>query len=218
VRLPFTTAQFLELFAEYNDAVWPLQAVLLLLGLVAAGAAFRPRPFSRRLVPLSLGLLWAWAGLIWHLTFFRLINPLAGVFGLMYLVQAGLFLQLAVRPGPVSFKATRTARGLAGGVLLVLALVLYPLLARMLGHGYPLTPTFGLPCPTTIFTLGLLLWAEPAVPLRLLPIPLGWAALGMSAALQLGMREDLALGAAGAVALALVVRDRVQQRGIPAQP
>lgn len=206
MRPPFTAGQFLDLFAEYNDAVWPFQALLLVLALIAAVAAFRPRPISRRLVPLILGLLWAWMGAVYQLTFFRSINPVAALFGLLFLLQAVLFLLEAARPGHLSFRATHSARGLAGGLLLVLSIAVYPLLARMAGHVYPATPTFGLPCPTTIFTLGMLLWAEPRPPLRLLLIPLAWTAIGVTASLSLGMYEDLALGAAGLVTLALVIR------------
>jgi hypothetical protein len=34
VALPFTVAHFLEVFAEYNQAVWPAQAALTVLGLI----------------------------------------------------------------------------------------------------------------------------------------------------------------------------------------
>jgi hypothetical protein len=83
--------------------------------------------------------------------------------------------------------------------------VAYPLLGYAAGHRYPATPTFGLPCPTTIFTLGLLLWADRPMPRWLLAVPIAWSALGASAALQLGVPEDLGLVAAGVTSLALAV-------------
>lgn len=46
-----------------------------------------------------------------------------------------------------------------------------PSLGVAIGHTYPAQPTFGLPCPTTIFTFGLLLWVRPPVPWSLLVIP-----------------------------------------------
>lgn len=64
------------------------------------------------------------------------------------------------------------------------------------------------PCPTTIFTFGLLLLTRGPVPLRLLVIPLLWALVGASAALHLGVREDLGLVVTGLVATALLLLAR----------
>jgi Family of unknown function (DUF6064) len=61
------------------------------------------------------------------------------------------------------------------------------------------SPTFGLPCPTTIFTLGMLLWLDKTPPLYLLIIPLLWSLIGTVAALKLGIREDVGLLVSGAL-------------------
>ena len=60
--------------------------------------------------------------------------------------------------------ALGTALAALGG-----ALVAYPVLSAMLGREFPEMPTFGLPCPTTIFTLGLLAflkWSKFGTALR----------------------------------------------------
>jgi hypothetical protein len=88
----------------------------------------------------------------------------------------------------------------AGGALLGYALVVYPLLGWALGHRYPASPTFGLPCPTTIATFGVLIWVRPQPRWWLLIVPLLWAVVGTSAAFSLGIREDLGLLVAGVVA------------------
>ncbi len=103
------------------------------------------------------------------------------------------------------FRFQPTLRGFAGALLLGYGLAAYPLLGYAAGHRYPATPTFGLPCPTTIYTLGLLLWAERPMPRWLLTVPLVWSAIGASAALQLGVLEDLGLVVAGAVSLVLML-------------
>ena len=84
------------------------------------------------------------------------------------------------------------------------ALVVYPAIGYGLGHRYPAMPTFGVPCPTTIFTLGLLLFADRP-PWLVYVVPLLWSAVGSLAALRLGVYEDLALLAGGFVALAFMV-------------
>ena len=94
------------------------------------------------------------------------------------------------------------AAAIIGAALLTYAVVGYPLLGYALGHRYPAAPTFGVPCPTTIFTLGLGVWAGASLPRRLLIAPLAWSIVGTSAAITLGMIEDLGLLAA---AIATVV-------------
>jgi hypothetical protein len=92
-----------------------------------------------------------------------------------------------------------------GAVLIVYALVVYPVLGHLLGHRYPAAPTFGLPCPTTIFTFGVLLWARAPVPRVLVVVPMLWAALGAVAAMQLGVPEDFGLLVAGVTAVPMIL-------------
>ena len=152
-----------------------------------------------RAVAGILGLFWVWMGVVYHWTFFRAINPAATLFGVLFVLEGiALVARGAVRRG-LRFRFRATLQGLAGALLLAYALVAYPLLGYAAGHRYPAMPTFGLPCPTTIFTLGLLLWTEPPVPRLPLLVPLAWSAFGASAALQLGVWEDLGLVVAGLV-------------------
>ncbi|HXV44590.1 MAG TPA: DUF6064 family protein, partial [Anaerolineae bacterium] len=74
---------------------------------------------------------------------------------------------------------------------------------------YPQSPTFGLPCPTTIFTFGLLLWTDHRFPKYLLVIPVIWSLFGLSAAVQLGVLEDIMLLITGLVATTMILyRDK----------
>ena len=62
-------------------------------------------------------------------------------------------------------------------------------------------PAFGVPCPTTIFTAGVLMLATPRS-WRLSIIPVMWSVIGGSAANLLAVRADYALPIAG-IALAV---------------
>jgi hypothetical protein len=73
------------------------------------------------------------------------------------------------------------------------------------GHRYPAFPTFGAPCPTTIFTFGFLCLIELPFGRALLVAPVVWAAIGTVAAISLGVPQDFALPAAAAIALAAKV-------------
>lgn len=193
MELPFTVEQFLDVFRRYNEAVWPAQWILTALGLSAVLFALRGFPRDGRLVSGALAVLWLWMGVVYHLLFFREINPLATVFGAMFLVQAGLFAWLGVWRGRLRFAMRVDVPGVTGAFLVGLALLLYPLASHALGHRFPASPTFGLPCPTTILTFAVLTWAAPRAPRALLIVPVIWALVGTSAALQLGMHEDLSL-------------------------
>ncbi len=93
----------------------------------------------------------------------------------------------------------------AAWILLVYALVLYPLVGRALGHNYPETPTFGLPCPLTIFTFGMLLLTNRRVPRWALAIPAIWALIGSSAVFAFGIYQDLGLLVSAVVAWAFFI-------------
>ncbi len=62
---------------------------------------------------------------------------------------------------------------------------------------YPEIPTFGVPCPTAILTIGVLLAVRGGPPLSLAVIPAAWAFIGGSAALLFGVWTDYMLLVAG---------------------
>ena len=96
-------------------------------------------------------------GIVYHLIFFTEINKAAYLFGAVFILQGILFLIFGVFQNQLSFKFHYGIYGWLGIMLISFALVVYPVLGYIVGHTYPSSPTFGLPCPTTIFTLGLLL-------------------------------------------------------------
>ena len=214
MTLPFGVIDFFAVFARYNVAVWPAPLLLTTVAVVAVGVALRARPWSDRVVAGVLGLLWLWMGVVYHWTFFRAINPAATVFAGSFVLEGGALVVWGAMRHTLRFRARPSVQGLVGALLVVFALGVYPLLGYAAGHRYPATPTFGLPCPTTIYTLGLLLWAER--PSRwLLAVPLAWSVLGASAALQLGVLEDFGLVVAGILAGLLTWRP---QTGVPLFP
>lgn len=203
--LPFTTEQFLRVFESYNSSIWPLQFVLFIVGLLLIALAIWKRGFSDQAIGIGLALLWLWMGVAYHLLHFAAINATAYAFGSVMIVQALLLFHAGVIRPRLSFQPAWNKYGVAGGLLLVYALAIYPALGFLFGHRYPFSPTFGVPCPTTIFTFGMLLWTDRPVPKHLLVIPLLWAVVGSSAAWLLGVWEDLGLLVAGVVAGAMLL-------------
>lgn len=199
IALPFSTREFFEVFGRYNVAVFPAQLFLYgVAALIIANVIERERP---RLVLVLLAVLWLWMGIVYHLVFFALVNPAARVFGIGFVLQAGILMWAARRPAARSGVTPRPFAALAGKILVAYALLGYPLIGYLAGHRYPETPTFGAPCPTTIFTLGVLLWVHRDVPRWVMAIPVIWTIIGTSAAVQLGVPEDYGLTVAGLVSV-----------------
>jgi hypothetical protein len=198
VALPFTREQFFEVFTRYNDAVWPAQFLLYAVALAALGLVLARQRHAGRAVSAVLALLWAWMAVVYHLVYFREVNPAATLFGAAFLLAAALFAWHGVVRGKLEFAWARDARSAAGLLLIAYGLAIYPALAWLLGHRYPAMPTFGLPCPTTLFTLGLLTLLRPPYPRSVFIVPLAWVLVGAHAVFLFGLYEDIGLLAAGA--------------------
>ncbi len=211
--LPFTEEQFFSVFAEYNQAVWPAQWVLTAAALGIVLLSTSRAAWKDRAVCLLLAGLWAWMGIAYHLLHFSRINSAAFAFGALYLVEAALFAWWALAGRPLELRYRSDPPSALGLAMLAYSLVAYPLLGRWLGHAYPASPTFGVPCPTTIFTLGILALARAKDIVALAAVPLLWSAVGGSAAFLLGVWQDLGLIVSGiALASLLVVRRREHSR------
>jgi hypothetical protein len=196
--LPFSRDQFFEVFERYNEAVWPAQLALVAIALGCVVMTIWGRSTSRAIGWL-LAVLWAWMAIAYHFWFFASINRAAWIFGGLFLATAIVFALQAAR-GTLAFEPSRDASGVVGVALVLYALVGYPLVGIAAGQAYPRFPTFGLPCPTTIFTLGMLLLVRRPVPFMVFAGPFAWALVGSSAAFLLGVVEDLGLAAAAVLA------------------
>jgi len=205
MNIPFTTEQFFEVFARYNDSVWPMQVILYLLALAAVALLVRPGSMQSRMISAVLAFLWAWMAIAYQFAFFTEINPASWLFGMLFALGALLFGRVGILKGKLQFRRGDRTRLWVGSSLIAFGLVVYPLLGYSFGQRYPRVPTFGLPCPTTIFTIGLLLFLNPPVPKSVFLVPLIWAAVGSIAAIQLGVFQDLGLLVAGLVGLSSVI-------------
>lgn len=204
--MPFTETEFFDIFARYNAAIWPLQIAAIAAGLaIMALLFFRPRPVWP--IFTLLAALWAVNGIGYHAMFFSRIDPVAYGFAALFLVQTAL---LAATPRLFPGLSLQPSRDLRSGValgLIAFALIVYPLWGHLAGHRYPAVPAFGVaPCPTVIFTLGVLMLARGRRRLWLSAIPMLWAVIGGSAAVLLGVPQDFGLIAALLLFLAFALR------------
>ena len=208
MAIPFTVEQFYEVFGTYNVAVWPAQLLLGLLGMVAVVLALAPRRGCGVAVSAILGILWVWIAVAYRLAFFTRISPPAYGFAALSAAGAAVFIWQGVIRRRLAFKWASDLKSAAGAMLIVYALAVYPVWSIYAGHPYPEMPTFGLPCPTTIFTIGLLCFAVPPTPRSPLIVPVLWCLVGAQAAFLLGVQPDLGLIPSGLVGIALLATAR----------
>ena len=205
MKTPFTAEQFLEAFRNYNEAVFPMQIFFYLISVIAVYLAFKPTSNPDKIISGILAFLWLWMGIVYHLIFFTAINKAAYLFGAVFILQGILFLTFGVFQNKLSFNFHRGIYGWLGLMLILFSLIIYPVWGYTLGHNYPSSPTFGLPCPTTIFTFGLLLLSYKNCPVAILIIPFIWSVVGFSAAFTFGMVEDISLIISGPLTLSMLL-------------
>jgi hypothetical protein len=206
MTLPFTVEQFLTVFEQYNTAIWPAQVLAYLLGIACLVLTTKQSPVCDRITSAILALFWLWMGVVYHMVYFSHINQVAWAFGALFVAQAFVFLIVGVFRHGIAYRFSLNAYGLVGALLFLYAMLVYPVLGASLGHEYPRGPMFGVaPCPTTVFTLGLLLWARNGrLPKYVVAIPFIWSVIGFFASLQLGIKEDTGLLVAGLITVIMV--------------
>src|SRR6188474_698703 len=200
MQLPFTKAQFFDLFVAYNEALWPAAVALWIASAVILALRLWARRPHDRWISALLVAHWAWSALAYHVAFFTRINPAAWLFAALFLGQSVLFFRVGVVQRRLSFAPWSTAWALLAWGLIGYSLA-YPAINALEHGSFLRIPTFGIPCPTTIFTAGVLMLATPRL-WRLSIVPVIWSAIGGSAAFLLGVHADVALPIAG-MALAI---------------
>jgi hypothetical protein len=208
--LPFTREQFFDLLAVYNGTLWPGAVVLWIASAVAAGALIYARRPPDRWIAAVLAAHWVWSAAAYHAALFTRINPAAWIFAALFLAEGAAFFYAGIVRGRLSFAPWRSAWAPVAWTLIAYALI-YPAISAADLQSMSRAPTFGLPCPTTVFTAGLLMLAtRPARGLSVVPVI--WSVIGGSAAPLLGVRADIALPIAGAALAISLLQARMPRR------
>jgi hypothetical protein len=194
--VPFTASQFLDVFSAYNQSVWPFAVILWLVTILVCRPLVLGTSIRGPLLGCLLAAHWLWAGLVYHAWFFTAINPAAWLFAALFVAQGVLFIEFNSSARQAVDGAGSTRR-VVSSLLIVYSLV-YPLVVWADGFAYPRMPTFGVPCPTVLLTIGVLL-ATSRPPVLLSIIPVGWSVIAGTAAWLFDVHADLVLPAAGGV-------------------
>lgn len=192
----FDLQEFLGVLELYNQDIWPLQVLAFLIGIIAVYHAFKKSVVSNRVILVILSIFWIWTGLIFCTFYWAPSYEFAYSFTVLFIIQGVLFLTvLSNSKFSIHFKPNLYS--IIGLILILYGMLGYQVLGYFIGHVYPKFFPFGLvPCPTTIFTIGLFLMADKKIPVYLVIIPLIATSAGILAVSK-GIWEDIGLILAG---------------------
>lgn len=211
MRVPFSADDFFAVFEHYNSDVWPLQLFFYALAIIAVIGLIMKSEKASQMINQLLAALWLWMGIVYHIKYFAPINPAAYFFGGMFIIQGLIFAHAALNKTKLEYRFNLTSlQGILGVGFIAYGMVFYPVLNQMSGITFPASPTFGLPCPTTIFTFGLLLMATHKLTWYISIIPFLWSLIGFSAALTLSIGQDVVLGITGVIFMFVVLMRKSQ--------
>ena len=201
----FNLEEFLNILGSYNLKIWPLQIVVFLFGLVAVVFAFRKTKSSGKVILAILSLLWLWNGAVFCLLFWSTIYKLAYIFAALFVIQGALLI-LALLRSDIVISFHPDWKSVIGIILIIYSMAGYQIFGYFLGHIYPNFFAFGLvPCPTTIFTIGLFMMTYGKIPGYYLIIPV-IVSTGGFMVIPMGILEDIGLILAGIFGIVLILR------------
>jgi hypothetical protein len=193
MKTPFSTEEFFSVFGRYNTLFFPSQILILILAIVLL-VLLHNRSKSRHLFAGTfLGVLWIWNGAAYHIALFSEINSIAKIFGALFILQGALIILNSFGKREIHFDLNKGIRGYTAYFLAIFGLIIYPAIGYITGDDIIRTISLGLPCPSTIFTFGIFMFASNRLPRYLLIIPSVWAVIGLSAAINFGVVQDFML-------------------------
>lgn len=205
-----TLERFLKYVSLYNQELYPAQFLMLGLGLIAVFLVFFRTKYSSRSIAAILAFFYGWIGIQFYMIYFQEFMPISYVFGILFLAQAFIFILEGTIKNRISFQFKADLYGLTGALLIFYGIIGYQALEYILDRGYPEILSFGMfPCPTLIFSLGILLWTGKKFPAYVLIFPLIQALSGFIPAFMIGIVEDIGLIISGLLVLfMLAYRDK----------
>ena len=205
--MELTGEQLLGVFSDYNRMIWPMQIVAYLLGLIGLIFGIRKINLSNRLIPAILAFFWLWVALAFWLPSAQQGFSPGYLFAGVFLCQGIFFLSHLIKPKLwIGFQANFASW--MGLIIILYAMLGYPLVGIFIGHAYPRTPPFGLtPCPVVTYTFGMLLLTVRKVPKALLIIPFFYTLSGILW-VSIGILEDIGMVLGGLLGVGLIwIRD-----------
>lgn len=183
--LLFSPRTYYRMIERYNEALWPVQVLMLLIGAALLWLLYSPASgrVRQRMASGLLATIWAFVAVAFLWKRYATINWAASYYAWLFAIEAVLLAGVTFRPG-------RDVPSKVGVGLFVLSVTLYPLLAPLLGRTWRGAEMFGVaPDPTVLATLGLLVMAEGPLRSWSMVIPLLWCVVSWATRWAMGSPE-----------------------------
>lgn len=206
---------FFNTLQTYNETVLPVTIITFLLAIIVIYLVAKKSKHSSRIVSSILSFLWVWSAIVFFIAFYGPMDAeflgftLPGIWylgGILFIIQSIFFVLFGVTGSSLSFGITGGIQSTVGALMVIYAMIIYPIIGFLTGFSYPRYPIFGTaPCPLTIFTLGLLQWTDRKMPTAIAIIPFVWALMGFMAVVELNVWADVGLMLSGIVGFPLIL-------------
>ena len=209
----FSVEEFLIVLENYNLEIWPLQIFVYILICIALFFSFKSTNYSPRIVLSVLAFLWLFNGIIFCFLFWAPSHIFSYIFGVFCILQGILFL-FSLKKSDITIGSANKTYTIIGILFVLYATIGYQIFGYFLGHIYPIFFPAGLvPCPTTIFTIGIFLIINN-IPIKYYVIPFIIAFGGFLPAYY-GIYEDAGLIISGILGTILLIQRELQlKKGI----
>lgn len=202
-----TTETFWNQIGAYNDATFPMQIIMVVVGIALTFLVFaKPSARANNLMKAFLSFTFAWNAIVFFLIFAK--SPISTFFAAPLFIIVAILFAVDIFTKKIDFRLpdVKWVRYLT--FFWVLLVFLYPLIGMAFGHYYPKTCTPMMPCPLTVFAIALVAAAIPKVDKKVYILLLPWALTSVGKCLgALECYEDCVLFGAGVYGLIMLVKN-----------
>lgn len=197
---------FWNTIAAYNAATWPVQLVLVCIGILLTALLYKhPSPKVRTAMKIYMAVLNFWIAGVYFLIYCeprQYHNPQA----LFWAIMGCIWLyDLVVKHASLERNGHHTH---FAQVLFAMPF-LYPLCSLALGRTFPEITSPVMPCSVAVFTVGLMLAFSERINIVLAMFLGHWALIGLSKVYFFGIPEDYLMACSIVPALYLFFREYI---------
>lgn len=208
--LLFSPDVYFSSIAFYNQSIWPLPLLAILLSLLFfwITLTFDHKQSLHHKKTIAAVLIiacgWAWCGAIYHLKFYQQINWMAYYYGIAFISQSILMVLWLLKVSLIKSGRERTSHSvdqialnskwlqITGKILIGLSVFALPFIGLIDGPNIKASLLLGLsPAPTLLATFGLKLISEKT-PWWLLIIPISFSIVGLLTSHTIGSAQAIA--------------------------
>jgi|GEM_PF-4068487 len=192
--LLFSPDVYFSSIAFYNQSIWPLPLLAILLSLVFFWLTLTLNHKKSLVAGLILTLGWAWCGAVYHLKFYQQINWMAFYYGWVFIAQSVVMIIFLVRffYQADQLMTNSTWQTILGKILIGLSVFILPFMGLIDGPGIKASLVLCLsPAPTLLATFGFALMIN-RIPIWALMLPISFSLVGLLTSHTIGSAQFFA--------------------------